>query len=257
MSVILATVRKELISYLFSPVAYVIAVVLYFARGVEVYNLVLYASQSHLDTTTFASYYIVQGNTAYMFFVLVPPILTMRCFAEEKRTGSLEVLMTAPVRDLEIVIGKWGAACVFFALLWLPTLPILTLLSSDWMLGQTVTYGIVASSYFGLFLLGSMLLAVGIFTSSLTDNVLLAAIIAMIFNVMMIMAPGFIHPRLVDWFGEHYLVTAFVEQTSVFDHLRHWFGRGMIDSSKVMFYLGGCGLFLFLTVRSLESRKWK
>lgn len=165
--------------------------------------------------------------------------------------------MTAPVRDIEIVVGKWIAACVFFALLWLPTLPILTMLSSDWMLGQTISYGIIASSYFGLFLLGSMLLAVGIFTSSLTDNVLLAAIMAMIFNVMMIMAPGFIHPRLVDWFGETYLVSAFIEQTSVFDHLRHWFGRGMIDSSKVMFYLGGCCLFVFLTVRSLESRKWQ
>jgi ABC-2 type transport system permease protein len=257
MGVILATVKKELISYLFSPVAYVIAVVLYFARGVEIYNLVLFAAESHLDTTTFATYYAVQGNTAYLFFVLVPPILTMRCFAEEKRTGSLEVLMTAPVRDIEIVVGKWVAAVVFFGMLWLPTLPILTLLSSDFMLDQSISYGIVLSSYVGLFLLGSMLLSVGIFTSSLTDNVLLAAIIAMIFNVMMIMAPGFVHPRLEEWFGDTYMVNAFIEQTSVFDHLRHWFGRGMIDSSKVMFYLGGCALFLFLTVRSLESRKWQ
>lgn len=257
MRVILATVKKEMISYLFSPVAYVIAVVLYIARGLEVYSLVHFAAASHLDTTTFSSYYIVSGNTAYFFFVLVPPILTMRCFAEEKRTGSLEVLMTAPVRDMEIVVGKWLAAVFFFAILWLPTLPILTLLSSDWMLGQHVTYGIVASSYLGLFLLGSMLLAVGVFTSSLTDNVLLAAIIGMVFNVtVIIMAPGF-YPQLVEQLGDTYLVNAFIEQTNVMNHLKHWFGRGMIDSSKVMFYLGGCGLFLFLTVRSLESRKWR
>ena len=148
-------------------------------------------------------------------------------------------------------------AVVFFGMLWLPTLPILTLLSSDFMLDQSISYGIVLSSYVGLFLLGSMLLSVGIFTSSITDNVLLAAIIAMIFNVMMIMAPGFVHPRLEEWFGDTYMVNAFIEQTSVFDHLRHWFGRGMIDSRKVMFYLGGCALFLFLTVRALESRKWQ
>ena len=91
MGVILATVKKELISYLFSPVAYVIAVVRYFARGVEVYNLILYAAASNLDTTTFSSYYIVQGNTAYLFFVLVPPILTMRCFAEEKRLSLIHI----------------------------------------------------------------------------------------------------------------------------------------------------------------------
>lgn len=258
MGVVAATVKKELTSLLFSPVGYIIAVLLYFARGLEVYRLVFFASELNYDTSTFATYYIIYGQSTYIFFVLVPPILTMRFFAEEKRTGSLEVLMTAPVRDLEVVLGKWVAAVLFGALLWLPTLPILSLLSTDLVLSQSISYGPVLSAYFGLFLLGSMLLAVGIFTSSLTDNVLLAAIVAMIFNLGLVaLAPQMLHPYLHEWFGDTYLVSVFMDQTQVYEHLANWFGRGQIDSSKIAFYVGGTVFFLFLTVRSLESRKWR
>jgi ABC-2 type transport system permease protein len=165
--------------------------------------------------------------------------------------------MTAPVRDLEIVLGKWVAAVGYAALLWLPTLPILMLLASDPILGQDLSYGPVFSAYLGLFLLGAMLLAAGLFTSSLTDNVLLAAIIAMILNLGLILAPNMLHPQLREWFGDSYLLQVFMEQTNVFDQLSNWFGRGQVDTSKISFYLGGMAFFLFLTVRSLESRKWR
>ena len=258
MGVLIATVKKELISLLFSPVGYIIAVLLYFARGWEVYRLVANAAVFNYDTSTFATYYIIYGQSTYIFFVLVPPILTMRFFAEERRTGSLELLMTAPVRDFQVVIGKWLSAVIFGALLWLPTLPILSLLSTDMVLSQGISYGPVLSAYFGLFLLGSMLLAVGLFASSLTDNVLLAAIIAMIFNLgLVVLAPQMLHPYLREWFGDTYIVSVFMEQTQVYEHLANWFGRGQIDSSKIAFYVGGTVFFLFLTVRSLESRKWR
>ena len=257
MGVILATVKKELISYLFSPVAYIIAVLLYLSRGTEVYRLVGRAADSHYDIGTFASYYVIYGPSTYFFFVLVPPILTMRCLAEERRTGSLEVLMTAPVRDFEIVIGKWFAALVFFGLLWLPTLPLLGLLAGDAFLGTSLSYGPVLSTYVGLFLLGAMLLAIGIFASSLTDNVLLASIVGMILNLGLIQAPSVLHPYLQQWFGNSYYINVFNEQSNVFDHLANWFGKGQIDSSKIFFYIGGTVFFLFLTIRCLESRKWR
>ena len=215
------------------------------------------AADSHYDIGTFASYYVIYGPSTYFFFVLVPPILTMRCLAEERRTGSLEVLMTAPVRDFEIVIGKWFAALVFFGLLWFPTLPLLGILASESFLGTSLSYGPVLSTYVGLFLLGSMLLAIGIFSSSLTDNVLLASIVSMILNLGLIQAPAVLHPYLLQWFGNSYYVTVFNEQSNVFDHLSNWFGRGQIDSSKIFFYVGGTIFFLFITIRSLESRKWR
>ena len=253
MSVILATLRKELISYLFSPVAYIIAVVLYFWRGNEVYRLIVMSTDAQYDVDTFVNYYIIYGGCTYAFFLLVPPILTMRCIAEEKRTGSLEVLMTAPVRDFEIVIGKWLAAVIFFGLLWLPTLLLLGVLSSDAILGQSFHLGPVFSAYLGLVLLGSMLLSVGMFTSSLSDNVLLSAILSLMFNMGLIAAPGIFHEQL----GNSHVATVVKEQTNVFEHLSSWFGRGQIDTSKVVFYLAGTLFFLFLTVRSLESRKWR
>jgi gliding motility-associated transport system permease protein len=253
MGVILATLRKELISYLFSPVAYIIAVVLYFWRGNEVYRLIAMSTDAQYDVDTFVNYYMIYGGCTYAFFLLVPPILTMRCFAEEKRTGSLEVLMTAPVRDFEIVFGKWFAAVVFFALLWLPTLLLLGVLSTEPFLGQSFHLGPVFSAYLGLFLLGAMLLSVGMFTSSLTDNVLLSSMLAMIFNMGLIAAPGIFHDQL----GDSHVADVVREQTNVFEHLASWFGRGQIDTSKVVFYVAGILFFLFMTVRSLESRKWR
>lgn len=257
MNVLIATIKKELISYLFSPIAYIIAFLLYAFRASQVNRLISLAETYRYDTGTFATYYLIYGDFTYFFFVLVPPILTMRCFAEEKRTGSLEMLLTAPVRDWEIVVGKWIGAMIFFGLLWLPTLPLLSILSGDWFIGAEFAYGPVFSSYLGLALFGGMLLAVGMFTSSLTDNVLLASMVAMLFNYGLIRAPQFVHPYLKELFGDSYLVNVFIEQSNVYDHLTNWFGRGQIDSSKIAFYIGGATFFLFLTVRSLESRKWR
>ena len=102
-------------------------------------------------------------------------------------------------------------------------------------------------------LLGSMLMAVGLFTSSFTDNQLLAVLCAIIFNYALLQLPTLWHVG-----SDHsYFVRMLHEQTNVIDHLGNWFGRGMVDSGKVMFYVGGTLFFLFLTVMSLGSRKWR
>ena len=254
MNTILTTVKKELISYFFSPVAYVIAVLYYLFRGFEVTGNVVQAIVFYWDTEVFANQYIFTGST-FMMIVLVPPILTMRCFAEEKRTGSLEVLMSAPVRDVEVVLGKWLAALTFFAVIWLPTLPLLWVLTASPFLDQAALgFGPVIGGYFGLFLLGSMLMAVGLFTSTLTDNQLLASLCAIVFNFGLLNAPQ-LFPATDP--SASYWVRVLRDQTNVLDHLSNWFSRGLVDSSQVVFYLGGTFFFLFLTVKSLESRKWR
>lgn len=258
MGVLLATLRKELISYLYSPVAYIIIVVLYLFRGIEVSLLCQTAVSWGYDTGTFASFYTIMGRSSFLFLILVPPVLTMRCFAEEKRTGSLEVLMTAPVRDFEIVLGKWLAALGFYGLIWLPSLPILSLLSTGSFLDTELAYGPVFSAYVGLALIGGMLLAVGVFFSSLTDNVLLAAILGILFNVGLLAASQFLNSIAQEGaMADDFLVQTFIDQLNVFEHLSNWFGRGQIDTSKFAFYLGGTAFFLFMTTRSLESRKWR
>ncbi|MHC4812098.1 MAG: ABC transporter permease [Planctomycetota bacterium] len=252
MNTILTTIKKELISYFFSPVAYVIAVLYYFWRGLEISRIITVAVHDFWDKDHLTAQYMFTNSTTWMI-LLVPPILTMRCFAEEKRTGSLEILMCAPVRDVEVVLGKWLAGLLFFAVLWLPTLPLLWILTTGHYLGQELSFGPVLAGYLGLFLLGSMLMAVGLFTSSFTDNQLLASLCAIIFNYALLQLPFLWQPG--D--DSHYLVRLLYEQTNVYGHLSHWFGRGLVDSSQVMFYLGGTLFFLFLTVMSLGSRKWR
>lgn len=256
MNAIITTLKKELASYFFSPVGYVIAVLFYLFRGWEIYALTRQLSAFGADRDLYSTSYIFCQSTNLMI-VLVPPILTMRCFAEERRSGSLEVLMTAPVRDIEVVLGKWLAAVAFFAILWLPTLLILWVLTWGPFMGMDLSFGPVLSGYLGLFLLGSLFLAAGCLTSSLTDNLLLAALSALLFNYMLLAWPSLIGSVIpasaqgISW------VETIYRHVNVFDHLSNWFSRGLIDTSQIVFYVGGSLFFVFLTVKSLESRRWR
>ncbi len=258
MNVIRASLAKELVSYFCSPITYVIAVLFYLCRGLEVQALASRMAALGGDRDLFSTYYVFQ-QTTYFMVVLVPPLLTMRCFAEERRTGSLEVLMTAPVRDVEIVLGKWLAAAVLFAVLWLPTLFLLWVLTAPPFLGQDLAFGPVVSGYLGLSLLGALLLAAGCFTSSLTDNLLLAALSAMLFNVALLAGPSIQQPLVAANAANappRWLETL-LQQSNVADHLANWFARGLVDTSLVAFYAAGTAFFLLLTVLSLGSRRWR
>ena len=165
--------------------------------------------------------------------------------------------MTAPVRDVEIVLGKWLAALSFFALLWLPTLLVLWLLTLQPFMGVELAFGPVLSGYLGLFLLGALFLAAGCFTSSLTDNLLLAALAALLFNYTLLAWPSLAGSMIPESAKETPWVQVIYQHVNVFDHLSNWFARGLVDTSQVVFYLGGSMFFLFLTVKSMESRRWR
>jgi len=255
-NVVRTTLVRELMSYLFSPVGYVIAILVYLWRGFEVSSLIELFERTGVDRDTFATAYVFQLSSVFMM-VLVPPILTMRCFAEERRSGSLEVLMTAPVRYWEIVAGKWLAAFVFFVLLWGPTLLILFVLRGPSFLDADLALGPVLSGYLGITLVGAMLLAVGCFTSSLTDNQLLASLSAMVFTAILLAAPGMLAQSGATAEDTGGTVQVLAAQVNVWDHLTKWFLRGLIDSGQVVFYVAGTLYFLFLTAVSLEARRWR
>ena len=256
MRVVWTTLKKELASYFFNPVAYVIAVLFYLYRGFEVRAMMLSYARFGVDRDIFSTSYIFNNSTIFMV-VLVPPILTMRTFAEERRTGSLEVLLTAPVREWEVVLGKLGAAVLFFGVLWLPTLPLLWVLSQGPFVNADLAYGPVLSGYLGLFLLGALYLSVGCLTSSLTDNVLLASLSAMLFNFALLYGVSIVRQLYGREVEPGSWQATLIEQIDVTDHLQNWFARGLIDSGQVAFYVLGVAFFAFLTVRSLESRTWR
>lgn len=256
MNVVRATLKKELMSYFFSPAAYVIAVLFYEWRGWEVWAVAEQFHAEQVDADLFSTAYLFRLSTHFMV-VLVPPILTMRCFAEERRTGSLEVLLTAPVTETQIVVGKWLAATIFFAVLWMPTLLLLWVLTLPPFLGADLAFGPVLTGYLGLFLLGCLLLAVGCFASSLTDNLLLAALAAMLANIVLLYNGSLLRPVLGELVEESTFLRSLLEQFDIPDHLGNWFGRGLVDSGQVAFYVVGTCVFLFLTVLSLWSRRWR
>ena len=145
------TIKKELLSYAVSPVSWIIAVLFYLVRGFEVSQQAISFAIYRADVNQFPAATYGVGST-YLMVLLVPGILTMRCFAEERRTGSIETLMTAPLRDIDVVIGKWLAATVFFGLLWLPSVMILHALEYPGYFGADIAFGPVFSAYLGMFL---------------------------------------------------------------------------------------------------------
>lgn len=257
MNVVWVTLKKELMSHCFSPVSYLIAVLFYLFRGIDVARSSQLFYYVPTDPDAFVMNYYGLPTT-FVMTVLVPPLLTMRCFAEERRSGSLETLMTAPVRDFEVVVGKWLGAVAFYCLLWFPSVVLLWTLSFGPFLGAELSFGPVFSAYLGLFLLSSLLMAFGCFTSSLTDNVLLAVLAAVLANFALLQAPSMLYPYVRPWFDDPTVgsyVTELFEKLQVMNHFAGWFARGLVDTSLIVFYLGGTACFLVLTALSLQSRR--
>ena len=253
MTRMLVTVKKELLSYFCSPVSYLVAVLFYLFHGLLLSDLVLKFAFFQTDQDLLPTYCYGLMST-FLMVLMVPGVLTMRCFAEERRTGSIETLMTAPIRDWEVVVGKWLAATVFFALLWLPTVVLLWVLTWDWFTGADIAFGPVFAGYFGLFLLSAMLLAFGCFASSLTDNLLLAAIVAILFSFGLLQLPGMLRTRVVAGQDDLYL-NQLLEKFDVLGNFNLWFARGLIDTSQIWFFVGGTAFFLFLTTLSISARR--
>ena len=249
----IVTFKKELFSYCVSPVSWVIAVVFYLWRGYELSMVAWRFNHYRSDQDLFPTATYGLGST-FLMVMLVPGILTMRCFAEERRSGSIEALMTAPVRDGEVVVGKWAAAAIFFGLLWLPSVFILHLLEYEPFLNADLSFGPVFAAYLGMCLLSGMLLAFGCLASSLTDNVLLAAVLTIMFDFGLMQLPQQIAVHLGD-LAQNFYVRELLDKLDVMRNFGEWFSRGLIDTSQIAFYLGGILFFLFLTTVSLSSRR--
>jgi len=247
------TFKKELFSYLVGPVGWIVAAVFYLWRGYEftAKTVELNNFKYDRDLISTASYGL---SSTFWMMILVPGVLTMRCFAEERRTGSIETLMTAPVRDGAVVFGKWAAATVFFNLLWLPSVVLLWVLQFEPFFAADLSFGPVFAAYLGMFLLSGMLLAFGCFASSLTDNLLLSALLAILFDFMLLRIPGIVATNVSNLQDRYYL-RELLDKFDVMRNFGEWFARGVIDTSQVAFYLGGILFFVFLTTVSLSSRR--
>lgn len=255
MSNVITICKKELNSYFRSPIAYVImgfyaAVMGFMFHGgvVTFVSQSLMAAQMGQSTPMNVDDWVVRGvlaNAGVIGLFLIP-MITMRSFAEEKRSGTMELLVTSPMRDSEIIVGKWLGSLGFYAiLLSLPLINILTLYfygTPDW---RPLLVGCL-----GLLLQGGAFIALGIFISSTTRNQVVAA------------AGGFCLFLLLwvlNW------VTSFSSSTmgkvigyiSVMAHFENSFVKGVLDAKDVVYYVTMIALGLFLTARSMDSMRWR
>lgn len=250
----LSLLRREFSAYFLSPIAYVVLAVFLAVTGHLFYLTMLQLTARGPKGVYYPMQLMLTDTWFWLLFLFIPPLLTMRLFAEERSSGTLEMLLTAPVREWQIVLSKFFACLGFYVLLWLPTLAYLpVLLDFDW---NTWTAGIdpwpVISSYLGLFLVGAMFLALGMFVSSLVRSQMVAALISLALSLLFIVA-GFWRPEMDIGSTEYQILFFFTVPLHFADN----FTRGRVDTRQLALYVSVALFCIFLTVRSLESRRWR
>jgi len=247
MSGFLAIAGRELRAYFFSPLAYVILTFFLLVNGGVFLLIVSYLNDPRAGGST-APFELVLGGTIFFWLILLPvtPILTMRLLSEERRSGTIEMLMTAPVSEAQVVVAKYLAALGFYVFLWLPTLAYVAIVAYH----SEVDWGPIASGYLGVLGIGAVFLAVGLFGSSFTKNQVVAAM-AGFAMVIFLFAVAFLDNLITNE-----AVKQAVSYMSLLDHMDE-FGKGIVDSRRLVYYLSTVVLFLFLTSRALEAKKWR
>ncbi|HEY0704850.1 MAG TPA: ABC transporter permease [Candidatus Acidoferrales bacterium] len=254
-----AVYRKEMGHYFVSPIAYIFIGVflflgayffnLFLAAGIrESFQMEMMGMQGGLPPQIDVPGQVMRAffgllSTLVLFFT---PVLTMGVFSEERKRGTMELLMTSPVTETQIVCGKYFASLTLFVLMMLPTATFIAFmcLHSD----PVPPWRMVAAGYAGVFLLGAALIALGIFISSLTENQLIAAVLTFAaFLFVWVLDAG---STADAGFG------VVVQYLSV---IRHYddFTRGVVDTSALIYYFSFIALFVFLTVRSIDSMRWR
>ncbi len=233
---VLILASKELKSYFVSPVAYVILGAYLVASGFFFWYY-LAASQE-------ASMRYVFGTLSFVL-LLLSPLLTMRLLSEEQRTGTIEILLTGPIRDIELVLGKFLFSLIFLIVMLGLTLYYPLLLSQ---FGQPDA-GPIYAGYLGVFLFGASFLAIGLLMSSLTQNQIIAAVLTFITLIILWTIDG-----ASNFFGG--TGAEVVQYLSMTRHMAD-FSKGVIATKDIIYFLSLVAVGLFLTARSLETRRWR
>lgn len=251
----LAIWQREMKSYFASPVAYVVLTVFLFLSGFFFYSILSAVVQNTMmqaqlgqgsqpiDVPGIITRSLFQTTSVVLLFIV--PMLTMGLFAEERKRGTIELLLTTPVGNFQAMMGKYLASLTFLFILFatsaITVSPLFIFGRPDWKP--------ILSGYLGMFLYGAALLAIGLFISTLTENQIVAVMIT--FGVSLVL-------WLIDAFAYSStgMAKSVIGYLSVINHLED-FIKGVIDTSHILYYVTFAFVGLFLTYRSLESMRWK
>ena len=240
--------RRELAAYFLSPIAYVMMMFFLVIMGFSFWLLANVLAGGvegvPLMRELFDSFFF------WITTLTLVPVLTMRLFAEEKRSGTIEMLMTAPVSDTAVVMAKYCGALSIYVAIWAPTVLYVLILKWFSPLGAPPDLGPIATSYLGALLIGAFYLAIGLFCSAMTRNQIVAAIAC--FALLSVLFFG----GFIAFISRSDTVREVANYFCSLAHMRE-FARGAVDSRPVVFYLSGAALMLFGTVKLVEARKWK
>src|SRR5262249_38645430 len=241
---------REVSSYFYSPIAYIVLFFFLFVSGADFYFQISFMNQRPVQYSVQEAFF----NSVFFWFafVLIFPLITMRLFAEEFKLGTIEPLMTAPVRDWQVVLAKYFGALVFYIILWLPTLLYFAIFPAMTHRPAANSIGAYLGGYLMLVLLGMFYLSIGCFASVLTRNQIVAAIISFA-AITLLFFRGLISFILLDISsGTRQLLGYFsaIEQMGTLS-------RGEIDTRPIVLYLSMTVLMLTLTYQAFQSRKWR
>jgi len=255
----IAIFEKELKSFFYSPMAYVVIAVFTALTGVFFYLYLSNFVETAFRAEIMAQQYRQMPQKMNVNLMLIRPYfwnialialftlpaITMRLFSEEKKQGTIELLYTTPISSMQIVLGKFFAGLAFFAVLLIPTILFQSLL---FVYGEPELLPVV-SGYIGLLLLGSSFIAMGLFISTTTENQIIAAIGGFALSLFL---------WIVGW-GASYAgptLAPFLEYISIINHFED-FAQGVIDSSHVAYYVLFSFVGIYMSLKSIESIKWR
>jgi len=232
--------KKELISYLTSPVGYVFMI--FFTLVSNGFFLILqdFFRQGQLNMRGYF------GVLPWIFLFFVPAI-TMRLWSEEKKLGTVELLLTLPLTDGQVILGKFCASLIFLLI----TLSCSFTLPISLLIMGSPDVGVIVGSYIGTALMGAAYLSIGLYFSSKTDNQVIAFIYSLV-AIFVLLLVGII-PSYINQLGPLVYICEYLSLLTHFNNI----ARGVIDSRDVLYYLSIIVLFLFLNRKNIEARKWR
>ncbi len=231
--------QRELTTQFYSSIAYIVIAIFLLVSGI-------FFARDNFVPGGEASVRVLLGSYMPLLLVFILPMLTMRILSEEFRGGTIETLMTAPVNDAEVIVGKFLGAFLFYFVMLLSTLvfPIIVANSGP------LDVGLTMSTYIGLLLIGSLYISVGVFFSACTRNQVIAVLCSFVFLAVFTFLALYLAE---DCEG---VLRVILQHLSIVSHYQD-FARGLVDTNHVVFFLSSTALFLFLGTKVLEFRRWR
>ncbi|MBM48477.1 MAG: hypothetical protein CMP27_01410 [Roseibacillus sp.] len=249
MSTLLILLRKELRAFFLSPFGWILLTLVTIMQGWSISSSMKALQDAPIPESLV--YIVFHMPQFWFYFLALFPLITMRLFAEEERTGTLETLLTAPVQTWQLILGKYLAVFCFYLVLWIPSFLQFQIFGLLTNLDPPFGAGSLTGAFLLIILMGSLFIAIGTFASSLTSSQIIAGVI----TVGLLFIHYFLGYITVIY-GDQFPAAALFHHISASEHLRD-FSRGLINSRTIIYYLTATTFVLLMTHHALNYRRWK